>query len=101
MNMNSTTNSYKDVAYFISRLIYSLNEYGVTNKIYYIENKKEVKRRARIPYSCLLPYERVKGKLILLGFTSASFEEIQARNFSGRNSEAARRMIGLEGKGKP
>ena len=33
-----------------------------------------------------MPYERAKGKIILLsGFTSTSLEENQAKNFSGRN----------------
>jgi hypothetical protein len=87
MNMNSTMNSYEAVAYFTSRLMYSLNKYGVSNKMYYNQNKGEVRRGMRIPYSCLLPYERAKGKVILLsGFTSTTLDEIQARNFSGRDT---------------
>ena len=87
MNMNSTMNSYEAVAYFTSRLMYSLNKYGVSNKKYYNENKKEVRRGIKIPYSSLLPYERAKGKVILLsGFTSTTLDEIQARNFSGRDA---------------
>ena len=86
MNMNSTMNSYEAVAYFTSRLMYSLNRYGVSNKMYYNQNKEEVRRGMKIPYSCLLPYERAKGKVILLsGFTSTTLDEIQARNFSGRD----------------
>ena len=87
MNMNSTMNSYEAVAYFTSRLMYSLNKYGVSNKKYYDENKSEVSRGIKLPYSCLLPYERAKGKIILLsGFTSTSLNEIQAKNFSGRST---------------
>ena len=86
MNTNSTMNTYETIAYFTSRLMYSLNNYGSSNKMYYDTNKGEVTRGIKIPYSCLLPYERAKGKIILLsGFTSTSLEENQAKNFSGRN----------------
>ena len=84
--MNSKMNSYETVAYFTARLMYSLNNYGLNNQMYYKSNKSEVRRGIKLPYSCLLPYERAKGKYILLsGFTSTSLDEKQARNFSGRN----------------
>ena len=84
--MNSKMNSYETVAYFTARLMFSFNNYGLNNKMYYKSNKTEVRRGIKLPYSCLLPYERAKGKIILLsGFTSTSLDEKQARNFSGRN----------------
>ena len=83
--MNTKMNSFETVAYFTARLMYSLNNYGVSNKTYYKTDNTELKRGIRIPYSCLLPYERAKGKVILLSsFTSTSLEEKQAINFSGR-----------------
>ena len=88
--MNNKMDSYETVAYFTSRLMYSLNNYGVSNKKYYEKNKSTVRRGIRIPYSCLLPYERAKGKVILLsGFTSTTLDEKQAKNFSGRNNAKA------------
>ena len=84
--MNNKMDSYETVAYFTSRLMFSLNNYGVSNNKYYNENKTSVRRGIRLPYSCLLPYERAKGKIILLsGFTSTTLDENQAKNFSGRN----------------
>ena len=84
--MNSKMNSYETVAYFTSRLMFSLNNYGFSNKMYYNSNNTYVHRGIKLPYSCLLPYERAKGKIILLsGFTSTSLDENQAKNFSGRN----------------
>ena len=84
--MNSKMNSFETVAYFTARLMFSLNNYGFNNKMYYNLNKSEVRRGIKLPYSCLLPYERAKGKVILLsGFTSTSLDEKQAKNFSGRN----------------
>ena len=54
--------------------------------MYYNSNNAFVHRGIKLPYSCLLPCERAKGKVILLsGFTSTSLDEKQAKNFSGRN----------------
>ena len=65
--------------------MYSLNNYGEKNKMYFNESKN-VLRGIKIPYSSLLPYERAKGKVILLSsFTSTSQSEQSARTFSGRN----------------
>ena len=84
--MCSKMNSFETVAYFTARLMYSLNSYGESNGKYYEINKEEVKRGIKLPFSCLLPYERAKGKVILLSsFTSTSLDENQAKNFSGRN----------------
>ena len=84
--MNSKMNSYDTIAYFTSRLMYSLNIYGKDNKMYYEKDKTVLRRGIKIPYSCLLPYERAIGKIILLSsFTSTSEKELTARNFSGRD----------------
>ena len=84
--MNSKMNSYDTIAYFTSRLMYSLNTYGKENKMYYNFDKKIVRRGIKIPFSCLLPYIRAVDKVILLSsFTSTSEKELTARNFSGRD----------------
>ena len=88
---------YELVAYFTSRLMYILNEYlkekkdeENTNKLckYYKENKKVLFRGTKLYYSCLLPYERAVGKIILLSaFTSASENEEYANKLAGRGKE--------------
>ena len=84
--MNSKMNSYDTIAYFTSRLMFSLNTYGKENHMFYDKDKIILKRGLKIPYSNLLQYERVVGKIILLSaFTSTSLAEKTARNFAGRN----------------
>ena len=91
---------YEPVAYFTSRLMYSLNQYAneqndpkdEENSIkcckYCKENKKELYRGAKLYYSCLLPYERAVGKIILLSaFTSTSEDENVALSWAGRSEE--------------
>jgi len=83
--MDSKMNSYDTIAYFTSRLMFSLNTYGKDNQMYYKNDKKILRRGIKLPYSCLLSYERAVGKVILLSaFTSTSEAEKTARNFSGR-----------------
>ena len=83
--MNSKMNSYDTIAYFTSRLMFSLNTYGKDNGMYYDKDKTIVRRGIKIPYSCLLPYVRAVNKVILLSaFTSTSERELTAQNFSGR-----------------
>ena len=83
--MNSKMNSFEAIAYFTARLMYSLNIYGKDNKMYCDKDKKQLKRGIKIPYSCLLPYERAKGKIILLSsFTSTTDQDETAIFFSGR-----------------
>ena len=83
--MNSKMNSFDTIAYFTSRLMLSLNNYGEENHMYYKKDKKILRRGIKLPYSNLLPYERAVGKIILLSaFTSTSEAEKTARNFSGR-----------------
>jgi len=83
--MNSKMNSFEAIAYFTARLMYSLNIYGKDNKMFCDKDKKQLKRGIKIPYSCLLPYERAKGKIILLSsFTSTTDQDETAIFFSGR-----------------
>ena len=85
--MNSKFNSYEVVAYFTARLMYSLNNFGKNGKTYYIINKNELRRGLKMPYSSLLPYERAKGKVILLSSFTSTTEEAQiAEKFSGRKN---------------
>ena len=79
---------YEPVAYFTSRLMYSLNKYANEYKKYCEENKKILLRGAKLYYSCLLPYERALGKIILLSaFTSTSEKEEIAKKWAGRGKE--------------
>ena len=52
------------------------------------EDKKVLHRGKKLYYSCLLPYERALGKIILLsGFTSTSDSDEVARTWAGRGKE--------------
>ena len=85
--MNSNKNFYLSIAYFTARLMYSLNSYAEKNGKFYTLNKATVYRGIKIPYSCLLPYIRAKGKIIILSsFTSTSESKKKALSFSGRNN---------------
>jgi hypothetical protein len=79
---------YEPVAYFTSRLMYSLNQYADKYKKYCKENKKILHRGAKLFLSCLLPYKRAEGKTILLsGFTSTSESENVAKTWAGRGRQ--------------
>ena len=83
--MNSKLNFYAPVAYFTSRLMYSLNSYAMGNNMYCKEDKKNIYRGIKMPFSCLLPYIRADKKIILLSsFTSTSEDEQVAKNWAGR-----------------
>jgi len=85
--MNSNKNFYLAIAYFTARLMYSLNSYAKKDKKFYTKNKETIYRGIKIPYSCLLPYIRAKGKIIVLtSFTSTSESKQKALSFSGRNN---------------
>ena len=76
---------YEPVAYFTSRLMYSLNTYANKYNKYCVEDKKILSRGAKLYLSCLLPYERAIGKVILLSaFTSTSENEEVAKKWAGR-----------------
>ena len=84
--MNSKMNFYEPIAYFTSRLMFSLNKYATTNSTYFTETK-ELHRGVKLSYSNLLPYERAKGKIILLSaFTSTSEDEDLAKRWAGRKN---------------
>jgi len=85
--MNSNKNFYLAIAYFTARLMYSLNSYAKKDKKFYTKNQETVYRGIKIPYSCLLPYIRAKGKIIVLtSFTSTSESKYKALSFSGRDN---------------
>jgi len=74
---------YETIAYFTARLMYSLNNYGLKN--HFLREKKILFRGAKINYINLLSFERLKGKIIILSsFTSTSEDELQAKDWSGR-----------------
>ena len=76
--------NYEIIAYFAARLMYSLNNYGLINNNFFNE-KKIIYRGAQTNYINLLPFERLKGKIIILSsFTSTSEDESIAIDFSGR-----------------
>ena len=79
---------YEPVAYFTSRLMFSLNKYAEKKEKFCKENEKELHRGAKLYYSCLLPYERAVGKIILLSaFTSTSESDEIANKWAGRGDE--------------
>ena len=96
--MNSKLNFFEPVAYFTARLMFSLNKYGSgetqkknkkkdkeIEKHFCDKDNKELHRGAKLTYSCILPYERAKGKVILLSaFTSTSEDDELARRWAGR-----------------
>ena len=78
--------AYEMVAYFTARLMYSLNNYALTNNRFFNE-KKIIFRGAKTNYINLLPYERLKGKIIILSsFISTSENESLAIEWSGRKN---------------
>ena len=84
--MNSKNDYYETIAYFTARLMYSLNSYALQNEMYYTKHKKTLYRGIKIPYSCLLPYSRAKGKIIILSaFTSTNENKKKIVKFSGRD----------------
>ena len=83
--MNSKMNFFEPIAYFTARLMYSLNKYALKNDKYLNISEKELHRGVKLSYSNLLPYERAKGKIILLSaFTSTSEDENLAKKWAGR-----------------
>ena len=65
----------------------SLNSYSLKNEKFFIKVGVTVYRGIQAPYSCLLPYERAKGEIIILsGFTSTSEKIEKAEFFAGRKN---------------
>ena len=83
--LNDKMDFSETVAYFASRLMYSLNNYGNDKKMYCNKNNTKIFRGLKISYSDLLPYVRAKGKIILFSsFTSTSEKQKIAENWAGR-----------------
>ena len=81
-----SNNFNEAVAFFASRLMYSLNSYAKKNKAYFDDNK-EIYRGIRLPYISLLEYEKAKGKIIFFqSFVSTSEKENIAKQFSRRET---------------
>ena len=67
--------------------MFSLNSYANKYQMFCKENEKNIYRGIKIPYTCLLPYERAKGKIILLSaFTSTSENHNKAKGFAARKN---------------
>ena len=65
--------------------MYNLNIYAQKKEMYYNDNNKILYRGIKIPYSNLLPYERARGKIIILSpFTSATENKEVALVFAKR-----------------
>ena len=85
--LNSKFNSYELVAYFTARFMYIINKYANNKGTYYSLNGTEVRRGMKLPYTSLLPYERAKGKIILLTSFTPTTEQIKRAEFlSGRSN---------------
>ena len=77
-------NAYEAISYFTSRLMYSLNNYAQKSNLFF-KKKQILYRGAKTNYINLLPFERLKGKIILLtSFTSSSESLSVANLFSSR-----------------
>ena len=95
--MNYNIDDYEPIAYLIARIIYNLNIFAIKYNIYFNENEKEFYRGVKMTYSDLLPYERAKGKIILLsGFTLASQNELLANKLAGRDNTQELYKINLK-----
>ena len=78
---------YEAIAYFTGIIMYNLNKYAREKKKYCVENQKVTYRGMKLPYTCLIQYERSKGKIICFsGFSSTSESKDTADTFAGRNS---------------
>ena len=78
--------SYEEVAYFTSRLMYSLNEYAKEKQKYFNYDNKIIYRGTKMCLSSLLYYEKAKGKIIIFtAFTSTSQRKKVAEWFANRH----------------
>ena len=85
--MSTNFNSYEVVAYYTARLMHNLNKYANKEGNYYSLDQHNLYRGMKIPYSSVLSYERVKGKIILLSSFTSTFEDSKiAENYSGREN---------------
>ena len=78
---------YEAIPYITSRFIYCLNLYGNQNKRYFNKDKAILRKGIKLSYSCLMPYIKAKGKIILFSsFILTSVEEKLAKILSGREN---------------
>ena len=76
---------YEASAYITAKIMHSLNRYAMKDPAYCNENQKVLFRGLTLSYTCLLQYERAKGKIICLqNFNSTSENENTAKFFAGR-----------------
>lgn len=76
------TSIYEIIAYFTARLMYALNSHAKESNGFF-EKKQTLFRGDKVNYFNLLPYERLKGKIIILpSFTSTSEELSVAERFN-------------------
>ena len=81
---NLGTRYYCTIAYFASRLIYCLNNYGKTSNKYFNENTT-IYRGMTLPFVNVLPYIRAENKIIVFSsFTSTSIEKDECDYFAKR-----------------
>ena len=75
----------ESIAYFTSRLIFSLNSYAKKNNMFLIEDKKKLYKGIKMPYSRILSYEKMKNQIITFPqFISTSESEFLAKNQARR-----------------
>ena len=75
---------YEIISYYIARLMYALNKRTEELNAYFTKNNK-VYRGESIKYINILPYERLKGKIVVLcAFTSTSEDLSVAESFAKR-----------------
>jgi hypothetical protein len=83
--MNFDQELDESVAYFTSRLIFSLNSYAFKNNMFCNEDKKKLYMGVKMPYSRILSYKKVKGKSITFPrFISTTESEFLANNRARR-----------------
>ena len=83
--MNIDQELDESVAYFTSRMIFSLNSYATKNNMFCTENKKKLYMGVKMPYSRILSYNKVKGKIITFPrFISTTENEFLAKNRARR-----------------
>ena len=88
---------YEASAYITAKLMHSLNRYAMKEKQYCDENQKILYRGIPLSYTCLLQYERAKGKIICFqNFISTSENKNTAKKFSGRVKDKEENKVNLE-----
>ena len=94
-NSQNFNDSFEPVAYFTSRLMYSLNSFASDLQKYFCENQIFIFRGMKLFYTDLLPYLRVKNDIIVFtSFTSTSEKQKLAEDWSGREKS----ILGYKGK---